>query len=66
MTLLKGDFALLYDSRYGRFPGKLHLRWMGPYKEVDMFLNGSVQLADLSGELHATRVSGHRVKKYYT
>ncbi|OAE31931.1 hypothetical protein AXG93_4485s1180 [Marchantia polymorpha subsp. ruderalis] len=48
VTLLKGHLALLYDSRHARFPGKLHLRWMGPYKVVVVFPNGSVQLADLS------------------
>lgn len=42
VTLLKGDFALVYDSRHARFLGKLHLRWMGPYKVVDVFPNGSV------------------------
>lgn len=66
VTLLKGDLALLYDSRLARFPGKLHLRWMGPYKVVDVFPKGSIQLADLSRQLHETRVNGQRVKKNYT
>ncbi|KAL3701656.1 hypothetical protein R1sor_019678 [Riccia sorocarpa] len=25
------DLVLLYDNRHIKFPGKLHLRWMGPY-----------------------------------
>ncbi|OAE27196.1 hypothetical protein AXG93_1931s1000 [Marchantia polymorpha subsp. ruderalis] len=48
VLLQKGDLALLYDSRHALFPGKLHLRWMGPFKVVEVFPNGSIQLADLS------------------
>ena len=29
-----GDWALLYDSRFKNFKGKLSTRWLGPY-EVD-------------------------------
>ncbi|OAE20015.1 hypothetical protein AXG93_17s1150 [Marchantia polymorpha subsp. ruderalis] len=65
VLLQKGDLALLYDSRHARFPGKLHLRWMGPYKVVEVFPNGSIQLADLTGELLGTRVNGWRLKKYH-
>ena len=28
----KGGLVLLYDNRHKEFPGKLHTRWMGPYK----------------------------------
>lgn len=48
VLLQKGDLALLYDSRHARFSGKLHLRWMGPFKVVEVFPNDSIQLADLS------------------
>ncbi|OAE30483.1 hypothetical protein AXG93_3902s1000 [Marchantia polymorpha subsp. ruderalis] len=65
VTLLKGDLALPYDSRHARFPGKLHLRWMRPYRVVEVFSNGSIQLADLSRQMLGTRVNGWRVKKYY-
>ena len=27
----EGDWALLYDSRYKDFKGKLMTRWLGPY-----------------------------------
>jgi len=27
----EGDWALLYDSRYKDFKGKLRTRWLGPY-----------------------------------
>jgi len=29
-----GDQALLFDSRYKKFKGKLTTRWMGPYEIV--------------------------------
>lgn len=65
VLLEKGDLALLYDSRHARFPGKLHLRWMGPYKVIEVFPNGSIQLAELTGEWLGTRVNGWRLKKYH-
>lgn len=64
VELKEGDFALLYDNRHIKFPGKLHMRWMGPYKVDKIFDNGSLQLAELDGNLLATRVNGWRVKKY--
>ncbi|OAE19486.1 hypothetical protein AXG93_1040s1500 [Marchantia polymorpha subsp. ruderalis] len=36
---------------------QLHLRWMGTYRVVEMFPNGSVQLADLSVNHNAPRFS---------
>ncbi|KAL3698608.1 hypothetical protein R1sor_012684 [Riccia sorocarpa] len=59
------DLVLLYDNRHLKFPGKLHLRWMGPYKVTKVFENGSLQLEDLGGNQLATRVNGWRVKRYY-
>ncbi|OAE27858.1 hypothetical protein AXG93_3459s1010 [Marchantia polymorpha subsp. ruderalis] len=65
VLLEKGDLALLYDSRHARFLGKLHLRWMGPFRVIEVFPNGFIQLADLAGQLLGTRVIGWRLKKYY-
>ncbi|KAL2651374.1 hypothetical protein R1flu_019502 [Riccia fluitans] len=48
------------------FPDKLNLNWRGPYKVVEVFDNGSVQLANMNDEMMGTRVNGHRVKKYIT
>ena len=39
--------VLLYDNRHEDFLGKLHTRWMGPYKVTEIFQNGSLQLEDL-------------------
>ena len=60
----KGGLVLLYDNRHKEFPGKLHTRWMGPYKVTQIYSNGSLQLEDLQGVWLDTRVNGSRVKKY--
>ena len=59
-----GGMVLLYDNQHKDFPGKLHTRWMGPYKVNYIFSNGSLQLEDLQGVWLDTRVNGSRVKKY--
>ena len=38
----KGGLVLLYDNRHKEFPGKLHTRWMGPYKVTQIYSNGSL------------------------
>ena len=43
----KGGLVLLYDNHHKQFPGKLHTRWMGPYKVTTVYPNGSLQLEDL-------------------
>ena len=60
----EGGLVLLYDNRHKQFPGKLHTRWMGPYKVTTVYPNGSLQLEDLQGVWLDTRVNGSRVKKY--
>jgi hypothetical protein len=56
--------VLFYDNRHKEFPGKLHTRWMGPYRVCQIFPNGSLQLENLQGQWLDTRVNGSRVKKY--
>ncbi|XP_024531122.1 uncharacterized protein LOC112346410 [Selaginella moellendorffii] len=60
-----GDLVLLYDSKFWKRPGKLKIRWLGPYVVVNVNDNGSVQVADLSGNLLPTRINGFRLKKYH-
>ena len=59
----EGGLVLLYDNRYKDFPGKLHTRWMGPFRVHQVFENGSLQLKTLQGQWLDTRVNGSRVKK---
>jgi hypothetical protein len=56
--------VLFYDNCHKEFPGKLHTRWMGPYRVYQIFPNGSLQLENLQGQWLDTRVNGSRVKKY--
>ena len=43
------DWALLFDSRYKNFKGKLTTRWMGPYELVTYFDNVSVEMKRIDG-----------------
>ncbi|KAL2644095.1 hypothetical protein R1flu_011682 [Riccia fluitans] len=45
-------------DRKEHFPGKLNLNWRGPYKVVEVFYNGSVQLANMNDEMLRMRVNG--------
>jgi hypothetical protein len=56
--------VLLYDNRHKEFPGKLHTRWMGPYRVCQIFPNRTLKLENLQGQWLDTRVNGSRVKKY--
>ena len=40
----EGDQVLLYDSKLHLFPGKLKLRWTGPFIVQRAYPNGSVDL----------------------
>ena len=56
--------VLFYDNRHEDFPGKLHTRWMGPYKVTEIFQNRFLQLEDLQGNWLDTKVNGSQVKQY--
>ncbi len=45
----EGDWALLYDSRFQDFPGKLQTRWLGPYEIQEVHDNGTLTLATIAG-----------------
>ena len=60
-----GDWALLFDSRYKNFKGKLTTRWMGPYKVVPAFDNGSVEINTIDGSQTSFVVNGHRLRLYH-
>ena len=60
-----GDWALLFDSRYKNFKGKLTMRWMGPYEVVIAFDNGSVEIKTIGGSQISFVVNGHRIRLYH-
>jgi hypothetical protein len=45
-----GDWALLYDSRFKNFKGKLSTRWLGPYEVDTVYDNGSVKIKTIDEE----------------
>ena len=60
-----GDWALLFDSRYKNFKGKLTTRWMGPYEVVTAFDNGSVDIKTIDDSQNSFVVNGHRLRLYH-
>jgi hypothetical protein len=61
----KGDWALLYDSRFHDFLGKLQTRWLGPYEIEEVHDNGMVTLSTIDGSGSPFLVNGHRLRLYH-
>ena len=59
------DWALLFDSRFKIFKGKLTTRWMGPYKVVTTFDNGLVKIKTIDSSEISFVVNGHRLRLYH-
>ena len=59
------DWALLFDSRYKNFKGKLNTRWLGPYEVVTDFDNGPVEIKTIDGSQVSFVVNGHRLRLYH-
>ena len=60
----KGNWALLYDSRFENFQGKLRTRWLGPYEVDVVFPNGTVRLLTIDGSRTPLLVNGYRLRLY--
>ena len=60
----KGNLALLYDSRFENFQGKLRTRWLGPYEVDDVFPNGTVRLLTIDDSRTPLLVNGYRLRLY--
>jgi hypothetical protein len=58
----EGDWVLVYDSIYKKFKGKLHTRWLAPFKVKTIHENGSLELLNIKNEPLETRINGFRVK----
>jgi hypothetical protein len=61
---IEGDWVLMYDSRFKKFKGKLHTRWLGLFKVKKIYGNGSLDLLTIKDEPLETRINGSRVKLY--
>jgi hypothetical protein len=60
----KGYWALLYDSHFKEFQGKLRTRWLGPYKVDNVFPNGTVRLITIDGSNTQLHENGHLLHLY--
>ncbi|XP_070026434.1 uncharacterized protein [Nicotiana sylvestris] len=58
-----GDIVLLSNSRLRLFPRKLKSRWSGPFRVVEVFPSGAVEIV-AEKESHTFRVNGQRLKLY--
>lgn len=60
-----GDCALLVDSRFMEFKGKLQNRRLGPYEVKTTFDNGVIKLTTIDDEHFPLMANGHRLKLYH-
>ena len=60
--LILGQQVLLFNSRMKLFPGKLKSRWSGPFKVMQVYPYGVVELMTSDGRKF--KVNGQRVKPY--
>jgi len=57
----EGDWALLYDSRFLDFLGKLQTHWLGPYEIQKVHDNVTTTLTTIDISGHTFKANGHRV-----
>jgi hypothetical protein len=53
------EWALLYDSKFIYFKGKLKTRWLGPYEIDHIFNNGFVIIITINEEKTLILINGH-------
>lgn len=58
----EGDWALLYDGKYFKHPGKLWMHWLGPFVIQSIPDARAIQLDTLQGELYGGLINGSRLK----
>ncbi|XP_070667355.1 uncharacterized protein [Malus domestica] len=58
-----GQKVLLFNSRLKLFLGKLKSRWNGPYRVVQVYLHGAVDIQNMQTGF-VFKVNGHRLKLY--
>jgi len=59
------DWALLLDSKFKYFQGKLQTHWLGPYEIEEVFNNGVVTIRAIDERKVPLLVNGHRLKIYH-
>ena len=61
----KGDAVLVFNSRMGPHPGKMKMRWVGPYRITNLLGTGTFTLATMDGVDLPKPINGFRLKPYY-
>ena len=61
----KGDHVLVFNSKLGKHPGKLKLRWIGPCIIEEESAPGAFTLRNMDGTRRPGVVNGCRMKPYY-
>ncbi len=60
----EGDWALLFDSKFKYFQGKLQTHWLGTYEIEEVFNNGAVRIRTIDERKIPLIVNGHQLKIY--
>ena len=60
----KDDWAFLDDSCFKYFKGKLHTRWLCPYRVEIVFGNGTVELKTIDDEETIIFANDHPLRLY--
>jgi len=60
-----GSLVLLYDSKYLHHPGKLLMRWLGPFNVVYINEDGATNISTLQGHSLKGPINGSQLKVYY-
>ncbi|KAK4380387.1 hypothetical protein RND71_002249 [Anisodus tanguticus] len=58
-----GDMILLFNSRFKLFPGNLKSKWSRPFKVVNVYPFGVVDLESDDGK-RIFKVNGQRIRHY--
>ena len=57
--------VLLFNTKSGLLPGKLQLRWIGPFWIVQKIGDGTFILGQIDGTINPKAVNGYRLKPYF-
>jgi hypothetical protein len=60
-----GDWALLFDSQFKTFKGKLTTRWLVPYEVNIVYDNGAIKIKTIDDRQVFFVVNGLRLKFYH-
>ena len=58
-----GEYALLYNSHFRFFAGKLLSKWKGPYIIKEVYRSGAIKINNAKGT-NPKVVNGQRIKHY--